>query len=168
MPVLPVLLYPHPLLRRRAREVEAITDDTRRLAANMRETMLNESGVGLAAPQVGESLRLLVADVSPNRDTPIALANPVITAHSREEKETEEGCLSVPDMREVVRRAANIKVRGINVANGEELQMECDGMLAVCIQHEIDHLNGVLFFDHISRLKRERMLAKYKKAREAK
>lgn len=166
MSALPIIVYPHPVLRARASEVANVDDSIRNLARQMRETMLNESGIGLAAPQIGKPLRLIVADVSKNRNEPIALANPVITAHSTDEKSAEEGCLSVPGMREVVRRPAAVKVCGITM-DGEEAEMECEGMLAVCLQHEIDHLNGVLFFDHLSRLKRERLLAKYRKAQAA-
>ncbi len=159
---MPILLHPHPLLRRRARELPAITEALRALAENMRETMLGQAGVGLAAPQVGESLRLIVADTSPNRNLPIALVNPVVAASSRETAAAEEGCLSVPGVREVVHRPARVTVRGLNL-QGEKTEMECEGMLSVCMQHEIDHLDGVLFIDRLSRLKRERVLAKYKK-----
>ena len=166
MPALPIILYPHAVLRARAAKVAAIDENIRRLAGQMRETMLNESGVGLAAPQIGKSLRLLVADVSAGRDEPIALANPVITAHSKEQASAEEGCLSVPGMRELVRRPARVTVCGIGMS-GEKITLQCEGMLAVCMQHEIDHLDGILFFDHLSRLKRERLLAKYRKAQSA-
>ncbi|MGI9337369.1 MAG: peptide deformylase [Gammaproteobacteria bacterium] len=166
MPALPIILYPHPVLRARAAEVAAIDATIRKLAEQMRETMLNESGVGLAAPQIGKSLRLLVADVSGGRNDPIALANPLIIAHSKDEVSAEEGCLSVPGMREVVRRPARVTVCGVNMQGGQT-KLQCEGMLAVCLQHEIDHLNGVLFFDRLSRLKRERLLAKYHKAQAA-
>lgn len=166
MPALPIILYPHPVLRTRAEAIDMIDDNIRKLAEQMRETMLNESGVGLAAPQVGKSLRLLVADISTERNDPIALANPVITAQSKEQKSAEEGCLSVPEMRDVVRRPARVTVCGINM-QGAETTIHCEGMLAVCMQHEIDHLNGILFFDRLSRLKRERLLAKYRKAQAA-
>ena len=163
---LPIIPYPNPILRRRADPVAVVDDHIRQLAAKMRETMLSESGIGLAAPQIGKSLRLLVADVSRERQSPIALANPVITEYSKEQAEAEEGCLSVPEMREMVRRPARVVVRGINM-QGEEEELNCEGMLAVCMQHEIDHLNGVMFFDHLSRLKRERLLSKYQKAQMA-
>lgn len=159
-PPLSILRYPHAALRRRC-ESAPVDDAARNLAAAMREAMLRANGVGLAAPQVGRAARLLVADVSERRDTPLALANPQIV---RREDETvmEEGCLSVPGVTAQIVRARAVVVRAVDM-RGEEVEVAADGLLARCLQHEIDHLDGVLFFDHLSSIKRERLLAKYKK-----
>lgn len=165
MSALPILKYPHPTLRRSCTEATVIDDDLRRLADDMCDTMSHANGIGLAAPQVGRHVRLLVADVSETKDNPIKLANPRIVHHEGETL-MEEGCLSVPGVTAAVSRAKAVVVVGLNM-NGEETRLEAEDLLAICLQHEIDHLNGVLFFDHISRLKRNLLLGKYKKLQKA-
>lgn len=151
---LEILKYPHPVLARKAAPVEAVTPEIRELADAMAESMYANQGVGLAAPQVGRAIRLVVIDLSgpEKQESRITLVNPVITAASGEQ-EDEEGCLSVRDYRTNVKRAANVTVTALDL-DGQPFEIEADGLLAVCLQHEIDHLDGVLFIDRISRLKR--------------
>jgi peptide deformylase len=151
---LAILKYPHPVLARRAEPVAEITGEVRELAAAMAEAMYANQGIGLAAPQVGASVRLIVIDLSgpDKREALVTLVNPVVVAASGEQ-EDEEGCLSVRGYRTVVKRAANVTVTAQDL-DGAPLTIEADGLLAVCLQHEIDHLEGVLFIDRISRLKR--------------
>jgi peptide deformylase len=152
---LSILEFPDPRLRTKAAPVERVDDEIRTLIDNLFETMYAAPGIGLAATQVDIHKRLLVADVSADQNAPHALINPVIT-----EKDgitvTEEGCLSVPGYYEEVERAEHIRVRFTN-RSGEEIEMGADGMLAVCIQHEIDHLDGRLFVDYLSEAKRQRI-----------
>jgi len=163
MPVLKILEYPDPRLRIKAEPVEAVTDDIRQLAADMLETMYAAPGVGLAATQVDRHIRLVVMDVSETGDQPLVLINPEIL--SREGSATgDEGCLSVPGVTEGVARAARIRVRALDTA-GKEFEFETEGLLAVCIQHELDHLVGKLFVDYLSELKRQRLKKKATKAR---
>jgi peptide deformylase len=163
MAVLKILEYPDPRLRIKAKPVEAVTDEIRQLAADMLETMYAAPGVGLAATQVDRHIRLVVVDVSDNKDQPHVLINPEIL--SREGTETgDEGCLSVPGVTEGVARAARIRVRALDAA-GKLVEFEADGLLAVCIQHELDHLVGKLFVDYLSELKRQRLKKKATKAR---
>ena len=151
---LEILKYPNPILARKAAPVSAVTPEIRELAAGMAEAMYANQGVGLAAPQVGASVRLIVIDLSgpDKREALMTLVNPVVTAASGEQ-EDEEGCLSVRSYRTVVRRAATVTVTAQDL-DGNPLTIEADELLAVCLQHEIDHLEGVLFIDRISRLKR--------------
>ena len=151
---LQILKYPNPILARKAEPIPAVTPEIRELAAGMAEAMYANQGVGLAAPQVGASLRLIVIDLSgpDKREALMTLVNPVITAASGEQ-EDEEGCLSVRSYRTVVKRAATVTVTAQDL-DGNPLTIEADELLAVCLQHEIDHLEGVLFIDRISRLKR--------------
>ena len=152
--ILPVLQYPDPRLARVSEKVKDITPELRELVDNMVETMYARDGIGLAAPQVGEALRLVVMDVSgpEKREDLRVLINPVLTL-SGEDVDSEEGCLSVAGFRSCVRRKELARVRAMNL-EGEISEFDADGMLAICAQHECDHLNGVLFIDHISRLKR--------------
>ena len=160
-----IVIYPDPVLRKKAKEVKRIDDGVARLAAEMAETMYAAPGIGLAAPQVGVSERVILVDVTgPERKELITLVNPVIV-----EKEGrvifEEGCLSLPEVREKVERAARVLVRGYDL-DEREREIEAEGLLAIALQHEIDHLNGVLFIDYLSRLKRdmiERKLRKWKR-----
>ncbi len=163
MSVMEILKFPHPVLRKRAEEVESVDDRIRDLATRMIATMNAAPGVGLAAPQVGVSERLIVVDLSIGEepDQLVVLINPEIT-YKEGESLLEEGCLSVPDLTEKVVRAEKIIVKGLNL-QGKEVQLEGEELFAVAIQHEIDHLDGVLFFDHISRLKRTRYITKRKK-----
>lgn len=163
MAVLKILEYPDPRLRIQAAPVPAVTGEIRQLAADMLETMYAAPGVGLAATQVDRHLRLIVLDVSETRDQPRVLINPQIL--SREGSETgDEGCLSVPGVTEGVARAARIRVRALDVS-GNVTEFDADGLLAVCIQHELDHLVGKLFVDYLSELKRQRLKKRAAKAR---
>jgi peptide deformylase len=161
MALLPILHYPNPRLRLHARPVEAITDEIRQLAADMLETMYAAPGIGLAATQVDRQVRLIVIDVTKTKDQPLCLINPEILDREGEE-EMEEGCLSVPGFYEVVRRADKVRVRYLSL-DGQEMVIDADGLLAVCIQHEIDHLDGKLFVDYLSMLKRNRIRRKLEK-----
>jgi peptide deformylase len=163
MAKLRILEFPDPRLRTQAQPVEAIDDALRALVDDMFETMYEAPGIGLAATQVDVHRRLLVADVSGDRSAPYALINPVIL-----EKDgvtvTEEGCLSVPGYYDEVERANHIRVRYVD-RDGTELEMEAEGLLAVCIQHEIDHLDGRLFVDYLSETKRQRIRKRLDKER---
>lgn len=151
---LTILTYPDPRLKEKAKEIEEITPELKQLAADMAEAMYANEGIGLAAPQVGECCRLVVIDLTgpERREGLMVLVNPRIVAKEGE-IETEEGCLSVRSYRSKVKRSAQVQVKARNL-EGEEIAIEGDDLLAVCLQHEIDHLDGTLFIDHISRLKR--------------
>jgi peptide deformylase len=162
---LTILEYPDPRLRTRATPVSAVDDGVRTLVDDMFETMYAAKGIGLAATQVNVHQRVLVADVSENKDRPLAFINPEILA--KEELGTmQEGCLSVPGFYEDVDRAQRIRVRALG-RDGQPFEMDADGLLAVCIQHEIDHLDGKLFVDYISELKRTRIRKKLEKEQRA-
>jgi peptide deformylase len=166
MAVRDILILPDPVLRQRAAPVERVDDAVRAILDDMLETMYDAPGIGLAGPQVGVARRLVVMDVSRDEDEPQPhfLVNPEIVWTSEETKLHEEGCLSIPDYYEEVERPAACRVRYLD-RDGESREMDCEGLLAVCVQHEIDHLNGVLFIDHLSRLKRERVTRKFAKAK---
>ncbi len=151
---LTILTYPDPRLKETAKEIGEITPELKQLAAGMAEAMYANEGIGLAAPQVGECCRLVVIDLTgpERREGLMVLVNPRIVAKEGE-IETEEGCLSVRSYRSKVKRAAQVQVKARNL-EGEEITIDGDDLLAVCLQHEIDHLDGTLFIDHISRLKR--------------
>lgn len=155
MALLKILEYPDPRLRTKARPVTAVDDGIRRLAADMLETMYAAPGVGLAATQVDVHLRLIVMDVSEEKNRPLVLINPEILAKDCVE-EGEEGCLSVPGVTEAVQRARKIKVQALD-RDGKPFTLDAEGLLAVCIQHEMDHLQGKLFVDYLSELKRQRL-----------
>jgi peptide deformylase len=159
-----ILILPDPVLRKVAAPVETVDDRIRALADDMLETMYAAPGVGLAAPQVGVLERVVVCDCAGEGEErqPMALVNPEIRWTSEERKVHEEGCLSIPDYTEDVTRPARVRVGYLDLA-GEPREVEADGLLAVCLQHEIDHLDGVLFIDHLSRLKRERVTKKFAK-----
>jgi len=163
MPKLKILEFPDPRLRTKATPVETIDDDLRAFIGDMFETMYAAPGIGLAATQVDVHKRLLVTDISVDKDTPFVLINPEIL-----EKDgvtlTDEGCLSVPGYYEEVERAEHIKVRFLD-RDGAEVEMEAEGLLAVCIQHEVDHLDGKLFVDYLSEAKRTRIRKKLLKER---
>ncbi|MDX1443497.1 MAG: peptide deformylase [Gammaproteobacteria bacterium] len=161
MALLDILHYPDPRLRTKAKPVEAVTDEIRTLIDNMFETMYDAPGIGLAATQVDVHQRVIVIDVSDDRSDPIALINPEILEKDGIEK-MQEGCLSVPGVYETVQRADHIKVRYLD-RNGETVEREAEGLLAVCIQHEMDHLEGKLFVDYLSDLKRSRVKKKLEK-----
>jgi len=151
------------VLRRRAAEVEEIDDDVRVLVQDMFETMYDAEGIGLAGPQVGISRRVIVVDLHEEGGRPLALINPVISSPSSETDRVEEGCLSIPGVSAAVERPMRIVVDALT-PSGEEVRIEADGMLSRCLQHEVDHLDGVLFIDRISPLKRRMVLGKYKRA----
>lgn len=162
MALLKILEYPDPRLRTRASPVERVDDAIRCLVADMLETMYAAPGIGLAASQVDVHKRVIVMDVSEERKEPLALINPEIL--EKQDRETgEEGCLSVPGFTESVERARRIRVRALN-PRGEAFELEAEGLLAVCIQHEIDHLEGKLFVDYLSELKRQRIRKKLTKS----
>lgn len=163
MALLKILEYPDPRLRTRAVPVEAVDDEIRRLIDDMLETMYAAPGVGLAATQVDIHKRLLVVDVSEIKDRPLCLINPEIVEKDGVEI-SEEGCLSVPGVTELVERAEHIKVRALD-RNGDAFELETKDLLAVCIQHEVDHLEGKLFVDYLSELKRQRIKKKLIKSK---
>ncbi|AGA32122.1 Peptide deformylase [Thioalkalivibrio nitratireducens DSM 14787] len=156
-----ILCFPDPRLRLRADPVAEVDDSIRELVDDMFETMYAAPGIGLAATQINVQKRILVADVSEDQNEPYCLINPEILSRDGEE-EMDEGCLSVPGFYERVRRAERIRVRALN-RDGEPFELETGGLLAVCIQHEIDHLDGKLFVDYISNLKRTRIRKKLEK-----
>jgi len=160
---LSILEFPDPRLRTRAQPVEQVDAGLRTLIDDMFETMYAAPGIGLAATQVNVHKRLLVIDVSESRDEPLALINPEILSRAGLE-ETEEGCLSVPGIYDKVTRADHIRVRALD-RDGRQIEFDAEGLLAVCIQHEIDHLDGKLFVDYLSELKRSRIRKKLEKER---
>ena len=166
MALLPILEFPDPRLRTKAQPVEQVDAGLRKLIDDMFETMYAAPGIGLAATQVNVHKRVLVIDISEKRNERLALINPEIVSHSGME-ETEEGCLSVPGIYEKVKRADQIRVRALD-RDGKQLEFDADGLLAVCIQHEMDHLEGKLFVDYLSDLKRTRIRKKLEKDRKEK
>jgi len=161
MALLNILHFPDPRLRQKALPVEEFTDELVTLKDDMLETMYAAPGIGLAAVQVNILKRMLVVDISEDKSKPMCFINPEITSHSGEIK-TEEGCLSVPAIYEPVKRYEWIRVKAQNEL-GETFELEADGLLSVCIQHEIDHLEGKLFVDYLSELKRKRIKKKMEK-----
>lgn len=166
MAILPIIWAPDPVLKTKCKPVEAVDDDIRRLIDDMLVTMYAAPGVGLAAPQVGVAKRLIVIDVAGKDEDPqpLALVNPEIVWQSEDTQVYEEGCLSLPEMYADVERPARVKVRYLD-RNGARQEIEGEGLLAVCLQHEIDHIDGVLFVDHISALKRNMIMKKMVKAK---
>ncbi len=161
MSILTVLEFPDKRLRTKAKEVSVFDDTLSTLVDDMLETMYDSKGVGLAATQIDVHKRIIVIDVSEDKDGPICLINPEIIAKEGVE-ESEEGCLSVPGFFEKVTRAEQIKIKALD-KKGEAFELEADELLSVCIQHEIDHLDGKLFVDYLSPLKRQRIKAKLDK-----
>jgi len=161
MALLPVLEYPDPRLKKVATPVAAVTADIRRLVRDLAETMYSAPGVGLAATQVNVHKRVLVIDISDTKDQLRVFINPELLS-AEGEAECEEGCLSVPGYYDKVTRAARIRVRAQD-ENGETFELSADGLLAVCIQHEMDHLEGKVFVEYLSPLKRARLAAKVRK-----
>lgn len=165
---LPILVAPHPILKRKAQPVAEVDARVVKLMDDMVETMYDANGIGLAAPQVGVLDRVIVVDVHEKGEpaNPMRLANPEIVWSSDEKAVCEEGCLSVPEQYAEVTRPQRIRVRYLDEKNQQQ-EIEADGMLATCIQHEIDHLNGVLFVDYLSMLKRNILLKKVQKMQKA-
>jgi peptide deformylase len=169
MALLPILTAPDPRLKKKSKPVEAVDDELRQLMDDMLATMYDAPGIGLAAPQVGVLKRLVVLDIDREdvKTGPLFLVNPEIIEASDEDVTYEEGCLSVPEHYSEVARPAKVRVRYLD-RDGKPQEMACEGLLATCVQHEIDHLDGVLFIDHISALKRNMILRKLLKARKEK
>jgi len=161
MTILDILHFPDPRLRNVARPVARVDDTIRKLVDDMLETMYAAPGIGLAATQVNVDKRVIVIDVSEEKDQPLCLINPEILVRDGVE-EMEEGCLSVPGVFELVERADHIRIQALD-RDGERIEMEVGDLLAVCIQHEIDHLDGKLFVDYLSPLKRARIRKKLEK-----
>ncbi len=162
MAILDILEFPDPRLRNKADPVTQVDERIQTLVADMLETMYNAPGIGLAATQVNTHKQVVVIDISEDKDQPLVLINPQIDILPDEEKEYEEGCLSVPGFYETVTRPTHIHVNALN-KQGERFELEAEGLLAVCIQHEIDHLNGRLFIDYLSPIKRQRIRKKLEK-----
>jgi peptide deformylase len=163
MTKLVILEYPDPRLRRTAAAIGQVDEPVRRLAADMLETMYAANGIGLAATQVDVHRRLIVLDVSEQRNHPLVLINPELLA-AEGRAPAEEGCLSLPGIYDKVQRATQIRVRALNL-DGEPFELEAQGLLAVCIQHEMDHLTGKVFVDHLSELKRQLIRRRLEKDR---
>nr|WP_298105248.1 peptide deformylase [uncultured Shinella sp.] len=165
MTIKPLIILPDPILRQVSSPIETIDSEVKKLADDMLETMYDAPGIGLAAIQIGVARRMLVLDVSKDGEDkrPLVFINPEIVASTDARSVYEEGCLSIPDYYAEVERPAGITVKHLD-RDGKEQLTEADGLLATCLQHEIDHLNGVLFIDHISKLKREMVIRKFTKA----
>jgi peptide deformylase len=165
MSIRPLVIIPDSKLRLVSEPVKEITSEIRQLADDMLETMYDAPGVGLAAIQIGVPVRLVTMDVSKSEDErqPLVLINPEIVWASEEKRVYEEGCLSIPEYYEEVERPDRVRFRYMDL-QGETVEQDADGLLATCVQHEIDHLNGVLFIDYLSKLKRDRVMTKFKKA----
>lgn len=171
MAIRPLVILPDSMLRKVSAPIGDITPEIRKLAEDMLETMYDAPGIGLAAIQIGEPVRLVTLDVSKKAEEegeeqkrePMVLINPEVTWRSEELSSYEEGCLSIPEYYEEVERPARVKVAYRDL-DGKAQEIEADGLLATCLQHEIDHLNGVLFIDYLSRLKRERVTKRFAKA----
>ncbi|MDW6025965.1 peptide deformylase [Mesorhizobium sp. BAC0120] len=164
MSIKPLIILPDPKLRLVSQPVERVDDELRKFAGDMLETMYDAPGIGLAAIQVGEPIRMLVIDLAKEGEPkePLVFVNPEIVAKSDDRSLYEEGCLSIPDYYAEVERPARVRVKYIDL-DSKPQEIEADGVLATCLQHEIDHLNGVLFIDHISKLKRDMVMRKFKK-----
>ncbi|MEN0115303.1 MAG: peptide deformylase [Agrobacterium cavarae] len=169
MTIKPLIILPDPLLRQQSKPVETVDSEIQRLADDMLETMYDAPGIGLAAIQIGVARRMLVIDLSRDdeENKPQVFINPEILKVSDDVSTYEEGCLSIPDYYAEVERPASLTV-GYLDRDGKQQTVEADGLLATCLQHEIDHLNGVLFIDHISRLKRDMVIKKFTKLARAK
>ncbi|MWJ27276.1 peptide deformylase [Halomonas sp. ZH2S] len=162
MAKLPILEFPDERLRTKAVAVETVDDDVRRLVDDMLETMYDAKGIGLAATQVDIHRRVIVMDVSDDHTSPLVFINPVYTPLGEEREPLQEGCLSIPEYYADVSRALKVHVTALD-RHGEPFELEADGLLAHCIQHEHDHLEGVLFVDYLSPLKRDRIMKKMQK-----
>ncbi|MBD0413360.1 peptide deformylase [Oryzicola mucosus] len=164
MTIKPLIILPDPLLRQVSKPVERVDERVRAFAGDMLETMYDAPGIGLAAIQVGEPIRMLVIDLAKEGETPEphVFINPEIVQSAEERSVYEEGCLSIPDYYAEVERPASVRVTYLD-RDGKPQEMNAEGLMATCLQHEIDHLDGVLFIDHISRLKRDIVLRKFKK-----
>lgn len=164
MSIRPLIILPDPVLRQLSRPVEQVDDRLQKFADDMLDTMYDAPGIGLAAIQVGEPLRMLVIDLAKEDEpkAPQVFINPEIVESGDDRSVYEEGCLSIPDYYAEVERPATVRVRYLD-RDGKQQEVLADGLLATCLQHEIDHLNGVLFIDHISKLKRDIVMRRFKK-----
>ena len=162
MALLPILSYPDPRLRTIAAPIKEVDDSIKTLIADMIETMYDAEGIGLAASQVDRHVQLIVMDLSENKDTPLVFINPKVTPLVEEKQPYEEGCLSVPEVYDKVERPNKVRIEALD-EDGQSIDKEAEGLLAVCIQHEMDHLNGVIFVDYLSRLKQTRARDKVRK-----
>ncbi|WP_169392724.1 MULTISPECIES: peptide deformylase [Psychrobacter] len=162
MTLLPILSYPDPRLRTIAAPVKVVDETIKTLIKDMLATMYDAQGIGLAATQVDHHVQVIVMDLSEDKNTPMVFINPKVTPLVDEKQPYEEGCLSVPDVYDNVERPTKVRIEALD-ENGEALDIEATGLLAVCIQHEMDHLNGVIFVDYLSRLKQSRARDKVKK-----
>ena len=169
MTIKPLIILPDPLLRLVSKPVETVNSEILKLADDMLATMYDAPGIGLAAIQIGVDRQMLVIDLAKEGEPPApqVFINPEILASSDERSVYEEGCLSIPDYYAEVERPAKVTVRHLD-RSGQQIVTEAEGLLATCLQHEIDHLNGVLFIDHISRLKREMVIKKFTKSARSK
>lgn len=166
MAKLKVYEYPHPVLKQKAEKVGGVDDEMRKFLDDMLETMYAENGCGLAAPQVGVSKRVVVIDIAHEGEepNPLYMVNPEIIWKSEEKEVCEEGCLSLPTLRAEVERPASVRIKYLDY-NGDECELCAKDFLAVAVQHELDHLDGVLYIDHVSRLKRQMLIKKLNKIR---
>lgn len=162
MALLPILNYPDPRLRTIAKPVKEVTAEIKTLIADMIETMYDAQGIGLAASQVDRHIQLIVMDLSEDKDAPRVFINPKVTPLVEEKQPYEEGCLSVPEVYDSVERPNKVRIEALD-EHGKKIDEEVEGLLAVCIQHEMDHLNGVIFVDYLSRLKQTRARDKVRK-----
>ncbi len=164
MASLEILLMGDPALRKKSAEVETVTEEVRRLARSMFDTMYEADGVGLAAPQVGILTRLIVVDPREEGVEPVALVNPRVVECGKQTDRVEEGCLSIPGVRDVVERPTTAVVEALDL-DGQPVRLEAEGLLARVLQHEVDHLDGILFFDRLTPLKRKMALKKWEKVK---
>lgn len=167
MSILKILQYPDPILREKCKPVSSIDKRIQKILSDMAETMYEAPGIGLAASQIGIKERLIVVDVGTDDEEKrtgrlYKIVNPEIV-EKKGKTEYEEGCLSLPGVKDIVKRSAEVSIKGLD-ENGKEISLDADGLLAICLQHEIDHLNGILFIDHLSRLKREIIKSKLLKS----
>ena len=164
MPIKPLIILPDPILRQVSKPVERVDGPLRKLADDMLATMYDAPGIGLAAIQIGQPMRMLVIDLAKEDETPAphVFINPEILSSADTRSVYEEGCLSIPDYYAEVERPATVRVKYLD-RDGKLQETEAEGLMATCLQHEIDHLNGVLFIDHISKLKRDMVVKKFKK-----
>lgn len=165
MPLLEIKKYPDAILKEQSLAVQNFDQKLAKLLDNMIETMYAANGIGLAAPQIGVLQQIAVIDVSREGNTPLEFINPIIVKQEGKTK-SEEGCLSIPEFRDTIQRSVKVTVRAWD-RTGKEFEVESDDLLAICLQHEIDHLNGILFIDRLSRLKRELFKRWYAKQRES-
>ncbi|QJC31684.1 peptide deformylase [Enterobacteriaceae endosymbiont of Donacia tomentosa] len=163
MLIMKLLYFPNNALRIAAKSIKNINDDIKLLGINMLNTMYYYGGIGLAATQVGINKRIIVIDISNKRNNPFIFVNPKIIKFSKSKIESKEGCLSIPEEQYYILRHQKIKIEAFNLLDQQNIELEANNLLSFCIQHEIDHLNGILFIDYLSNLKYQRILSKIKK-----